>query len=69
MTVRELQKKLREFNPDAVVIIGEKKDGLFRGLYEIGQFAYLAPEPDPWRAKYVAILRKEVEEDDSQRTT
>lgn len=70
MTVRELRKALRELNPDAVVMIGEKKDGL-QGIYNIGHVIFHCPKEidDPWRADIVAILSKEAEErDDSTRT-
>lgn len=70
MTVRELKKKLREFNPDAVVMIGEKRDGL-QGIYNIGHVLFHCPKEinDPWRADIVAIFHEEgEEEDDSTRT-
>ena len=69
MTVRELRKKLREYNPDAVVMIGEKTDGP-QGIYDIGDILYRCKKNinDPWRADIVAILSKEAEErDDSTR--
>ena len=65
MTVRELRKVLREFNPDAVVMIGEKKDSL-QGIYNIRNVLFHCPKEinDPWRADIVAIFREEVEEKD-----
>lgn len=39
MTVCELRKKLREYNPDAVVMIGEKTDGP-QEIYDIGDILY-----------------------------
>lgn len=65
MTVRELRKKLGEINPDAVVMLGEKRDGL-QGIYNIGYVLFHCPKDinDPWRADIVAIFREEVEEKD-----
>ena len=70
MTVRELRKKLRVFNPDAVVMIGEKTDSP-QGIYDIGDIFYRCKKNinDPWRADIVAIFHEEgEEEDDSPRT-
>ena len=66
MTVRELRKVLREFNPDAVVMIGEKKDGL-QGIYNISNVVFHCPKGinDPWRADIVAIFHEEAEEIDT----
>ena len=69
MTVSELRKKLRELNPDAVVMIG-KKDGL-QGIYNIGYVLFHCPNDinDPWRADIVAIFHEEGEEEDDSTGT
>lgn len=65
MTVRELRKKLREFNPDAVVMLNGNIDDIFSSMSDIGHIRYHCAKgiDDPWRADIVEISSDEEEED------
>ena len=66
MTVRELRKVLREFNPDAIVKINGLLDDMYNRSITIKQIRYKCPKgiDDPWRAEVVEFLHEEAEEKD-----